>query len=482
MDQPVTLSVCMIVRNEAHQLEAALQNFRLFADEIVVVDTGSTDGTRAIAEQYADVVADYPWHDDFSAARNASLARARGRYFLWLDADDRVDPENVEKIRRLKTLLDGRAYCFVLKDIRCGKPFCSWLQIRCVPNLPEVMFQGLVHEKLDPVLEHLGIPLVDTDIVIEHHGYTNAYTLKSKIRRNVRLLEKMQRSHQGAEEDATLQYYFATSHHLLGDHDKALRCVEKCLDILKKKKFSSYQSQANVIDPYITEALLFCAETHLDQNRPHETEKYLLQLNVFPCLHPYVLFRMGRLAQRLNRHKEALRYFKNVDLSRQTVTRLPWPQLDLPVLVCHQAFSLFHVADIEACSRWVEALEDEAMRYQVWEQLGCLAVENDQWQLAYEAFHRDWGGYRLSTLGWTRYGSLLKREGKLPLAVKAFQEALVQEPDNIEAAIKLANTYWQLGADRKALRVFASLVAKGVDDAPVVKAYEILSQRLGHGV
>lgn len=481
MDCPVALSVCMIVRNEAHQLEEALQNFRLFADEIVVVDTGSIDETRAIAEKYAHVVADYPWHDDFSAARNASLARARGRYLLWLDADDRVDLENVEKIRRLKTLLDGRAYCFVLKDIRHGKPFASLMQIRCVPNLPGVRFQGIIHERLDHALERLGIPLVDTDIVIEHHGYTNPYVLKSKIRRNIDLLHKAQNDCEDTQKDETIQYYLAISYHVLEDYEQALNCMEACLSILKKKKFCATPTQSQALEPFIWDAVLFCAETHLDQKNPQKAERYLLQLNGFPCPYPYLLFRLGRLAQRLNRHKEALRYFQSVDLSRHVVTRLPWPQLNVADLISHQAYSLYHVGGIEACSRCVEVLQDEAVRYQVWEQLGCLAVENGQWHLASEAFHRDWGGYALSTLGWTRYGSLLKQENKLHLAVKAFQKALVKEPDNIEAAIKLGNTYWQLGADRRALRVFASLVAKGVNDFPVVKAYEILSQRLGRG-
>ncbi len=480
MDGPVDLSVCMIVRNEAHQIEAALKNFRLFADEIVVVDTGSTDETRHIAQKYAHVVADYPWHDDFSAARNASLDKARGRYVLWLDADDRVDPDNVEKIRHLKTLLDGRAYCFVLKDIRYGKPFVSFLQIRCVPNHPKVRFQGIVHERLDHALEELGIALVNTDIVIEHHGYTNEYTLKSKIRRNLGLLRKIRETCPESLKDETINYYLAASHHILGDYGEAITCMSACLEILRKKKFFGSEFQREALDPFIWDALLFCAETSVDQNRPREAERYLAQLKIFSSLHPYVLFRVGKLLQRLNRHEEALGFFRRVDLSQQRLTRLPWPKLDPSVILCHQAYSLYHLRGLKTCTQWVLGIEGELTRFQVWEQLGIIAVENEQWELASEAFHRDWEEYRLSTLGWTRYGSLLKREGKLSLAVRLFEKALVEDSNNVEAAIKLANAYWQIGIEQKALKMFAFLIAKGVDDPPVVRAYQILHERLGH--
>lgn len=479
MNRP-DLSVCMIVRNEAHQLEAALRNFRLFADEIVVVDTGSADGTRAVAERYADVVADYPWQDDFSAARNASLARARGRYFLWLDADDRVDDENVKKIIQLKSSFDGkRAYMFVLQDIRNGKPFVSLLQIRCAPNVPEVRFKGVVHERLDHTLEALGLPLCHTDIVIEHHGYTNACTLKKKIRRNLRLIEKMEDDAQGSLEDETMHYYRATSYHILGYFEHALKSMEKCLDGMKRKRLAGHEDIQKALDPFIWDAMLFCAETHLDQNRPHQSRRYLLQVEAFPDLHPYVLFRMGRLAQRMSRHKDALGYFRRVDLTRQTVTRLPWPHVDLSILRGHQAYSLYFLGGMEACAHLVASLPDEAMRGKAWECVGTLAVDNEEWSLASRAFHRDWSGYPLSLAGWIQYGTLLKREGQLSQAVKAFQKVLAEDPYNVGAAVKLANLYWQMGSEKKALELFETLVRNGVDDPPILKACEILRARVG---
>ncbi len=90
--RPVRVSLTMIVRNEEHNLPRCLESVRGLFDEIVVVDTGSTDRTAEIARDFGARVFDFVWVDDFAAARNAALARATGDYAFWLDADDVVDP------------------------------------------------------------------------------------------------------------------------------------------------------------------------------------------------------------------------------------------------------------------------------------------------------------------------------------------------------------------------------------------------------
>ncbi len=94
----------MIVKNEQDNLPACLRSVAGLFDEIIVVDTGSTDRTREIAAEFGARVFDFVWVNDFAAARNAALARATGDYAFWLDADDVIDPPEREKLRRL---LDG---------------------------------------------------------------------------------------------------------------------------------------------------------------------------------------------------------------------------------------------------------------------------------------------------------------------------------------------------------------------------------------
>lgn len=91
----------MIVRNEEQTLGPCLASVRDLADEIVIVDTGSTDRTRELARAAGARVFDFPWVDDFAAARNESLRHATGSWILWLDADDRLDERNHRQCREL---------------------------------------------------------------------------------------------------------------------------------------------------------------------------------------------------------------------------------------------------------------------------------------------------------------------------------------------------------------------------------------------
>ena len=101
-NQSITVSVCMIVRDEAPVMDRCLKNAARFADEIIVADTGSTDATRSIAERYTDKVFDFAWRDDFAAARNFSYEKASCDYIMWLDADDDIEAEDTERLLELK--------------------------------------------------------------------------------------------------------------------------------------------------------------------------------------------------------------------------------------------------------------------------------------------------------------------------------------------------------------------------------------------
>lgn len=99
-----TISLCMIVRNEEKVLARCLESVRGCVDEIVIVDTGSSDATKEIAARYTDRIYDFEWIDDFSAARNYAFEQATGDYLLWLDADDVLLPGR----RRGAAALQGR--------------------------------------------------------------------------------------------------------------------------------------------------------------------------------------------------------------------------------------------------------------------------------------------------------------------------------------------------------------------------------------
>ena len=101
------ISLCMIVKNEEKVLGRCLESAKRLADEIVIVDTGSEDRTREIARQYTSRVYEIPWRDDFSQARNFSFSKAEREYCMWLDADDVISEENLERMLEYKEQMDG---------------------------------------------------------------------------------------------------------------------------------------------------------------------------------------------------------------------------------------------------------------------------------------------------------------------------------------------------------------------------------------
>ena len=125
----VTISLCMIVKNEAEVLARCLDSAGGIADEIIVVDTGSTDATKEIAGRYTGRVYDFPWNDDFAAARNFSFSRAEMDYCMWLDADDVIAPQDRLALLALKQSLDPTVDVVMMKYHaafdQSGNPTCS---------------------------------------------------------------------------------------------------------------------------------------------------------------------------------------------------------------------------------------------------------------------------------------------------------------------------------------------------------------------
>ena len=103
--QDTTISLCMIVKNEEKVLARCLDSVADLVDEIIIVDTGSSDATKEIASRYTDQVYDFAWQDDFAAARNFSFSKATKDYIYVPDADEVLDEENREAFRQLKQVL-----------------------------------------------------------------------------------------------------------------------------------------------------------------------------------------------------------------------------------------------------------------------------------------------------------------------------------------------------------------------------------------
>ena len=188
------LSVCLIARNEEKFLGACLESVRGLADEIIVVDTGSTDRTVDIAKEHGARVDHFTWCDDFSAARNAALAHATGDWVLILDADETVPETSHAALRGLIGNPKVMAWRLPIIDHGREEDGCSYVP-RLFRNAPALFYVGRVHEQVFSSIEvrrqEWGLENKIGDAVLMHFGYAPEVVKdRKKVERNLQLLEK----------------------------------------------------------------------------------------------------------------------------------------------------------------------------------------------------------------------------------------------------------------------------------------------------
>jgi len=182
------LSLCMIVRNEELFLERCLESVRLLVDEIIIVDTGSSDKTKEIAEKYADYFFEYIWDDDFSKARNFAISKASGKWILSLDADETISKEDVEKVKRILENPSVDGFYFILRDYKndsSASGFISSMDDKYVESKESIgytesivlrlfknkyRFNDKIHETVLGSIKSDNGKILKTDIVIHHFG------------------------------------------------------------------------------------------------------------------------------------------------------------------------------------------------------------------------------------------------------------------------------------------------------------------------
>lgn len=192
---PSTLSIALIVRDEAQLLPECLRSIQPVADEICLVDTGSSDDTLVIAQAFGCRTLEYPWTNDFAAARNVSLDLCTGDWIFVLDADERLAPESLPQVRALLEGPRNRGYRFTTRNYThnaavgdfvpvAGDPhargFAGWfpsVKVRLFPRDPRIRFEHRVHEVVTHALVRCGFGVMDATIPVLHYPLLKAEAL-----------------------------------------------------------------------------------------------------------------------------------------------------------------------------------------------------------------------------------------------------------------------------------------------------------------
>ncbi len=220
-NKSITISLCMIVRNEEDTIARCLDSVKGIPDEIVIIDTGSTDRTKEIVSQYTDLVIDFTWIDDFAAARNFAFSKATMDYILWLDADDVFAASDREQLLKLKKTLDRQIDVvnmpYLLAFDQFGKVTYSLRRNRLVKRSKNFRWIGAVHE----YLEVYG-PVINSEICVTHKDMG-----KNDSDRNLKIYEnRLSRGEVFSPRDL---FYFANE---LSDHrlyDRAIKAYQEFL-------------------------------------------------------------------------------------------------------------------------------------------------------------------------------------------------------------------------------------------------------------
>ena len=286
----MNLSVCMIIKNEEKVLERILKQTILFADEIIIVDTGSDDSSKEIARKYTNNIYDFEWCDDFSAARNFSFSKAKCEYIMWLDADDFISEENVERIKQLKnkkTDIDVFMCKYLIAFDENNTPTFEYYRERILKNCDYLKWSGFVHEavSIKGNIEYL-------DIEIEHRKIEK----DRDVSRNLKIYER----HIAKKEvlDARSMFYYARE---LFYNNK-----------IKKSTiwFKKFLKQKNAFLPNVIDAYLMLSKCYIIEKDLKKAKETLFKSFNFSSPNAEICCTLGEIFLKEKRYKESIFWYK----------------------------------------------------------------------------------------------------------------------------------------------------------------------------
>lgn len=220
----ITISLCMIVKNEEKTIERCLSSICGLVDEIIVVDTGSIDRTKEIVRKFTDKIYDFKWVNDFSKARNYAFSLAAMDYQMWLDADDIITEDEAAKFLHLKETLSADVDVVTMKYHthfdEHGNPVFTSTRERLLKRKSNFVWNDSVHEYIT-----MRGKIINSDVAISHK---KDYTHNTQSDRNIKIYEE--RLQNGEIFNARSTYYFARELMDHGRYEEAATYFEKFIN------------------------------------------------------------------------------------------------------------------------------------------------------------------------------------------------------------------------------------------------------------
>lgn len=218
-----TLSVSIIAKNEEKNIQRCINSIKNIADEIILVDTGSTDNTVKLAEELGAKIYHFEWNYDFAACKNVALEKCTKDWVLVIDCDEELNKGQANKLKFLIQNSNREGYYVRLINYIGNININETSSLRLFRNRPEYRFESKLHEQIYYSIVNLkGENVLEvTDIILNHYGYDhNVFNMQDKIERNIKVLEGFD------EKDKNGFYYYSLGNEYskLGNIDKAKEC------------------------------------------------------------------------------------------------------------------------------------------------------------------------------------------------------------------------------------------------------------------
>ncbi|KKM10995.1 glycosyl transferase family 2 [Clostridiales bacterium PH28_bin88] len=423
------ISLCMIVKDEAQNLRRCLNSVTSVADEIIVVDTGSTDNTCQIAQEFGAMVLSFPWRGNFSEARNASLEPATGDWILYLDADEELAKESTAALRRLAEdeAVEGY-FCKIINYVgnEGWTDTCPDLVFRLFRNRREHRFRGAIHEQIaDVILEKnskAGFRIAE-EIVILHYGYLDKQIEeKDKKNRNLKIIKK---ELEETPHNRLLRYHYGVE----------LFRAEKYLEAA-----GEFTQVANGLDPatiYFPKLLRYIVQAYQSAGQPEKAlEVAYLGQRFFPD-YADLYYYAGLL------HLELKQYAKASASFQKAVTMPKQPAQYASFNGVRGFRSYYHLGRIaetllnyeEALKYYLASLRDDPNFLHSLERIVHILEPHKDPQYAKECLEK---AFDFSTpRAYRLIGEMCFREGAYGLALEYLEKTKYSEPLAPEAKLQL---------------------------------------------
>ena len=413
----IKLSLCMIVRDNEDTIEACLDSIYPWVDEIIIVDTGSTDATPEICRRFGARMFDFPWCDDFSAARNVSLEPARGEWVFWMDSDDTIDQDQGQRLREL-AYGDHAPDCHgYVVQVKCPSSVPGQMtvvdHVKLIRNRPELRFEHRIHEQILPAIRRLNGDVAFTDIFVVHSGSDQTPEVRQrKLERDFRILKL---DLEARPDHPFVLFNLGMTYEDAGEYEEAEKHLRRCIEVSNDGDSQLRKTWALLVN---------CLKMQGQLERAIETSTEALTIFVGD---KELLFRRATLLQDAGRLKEAA--------------------IDYQRLLNEPADKVFLSIDPAICGH--KAHHNLAM---VLQQLGQSAEAIEQWELAVRdcpEFAAAWQSMARELIHGGRRAEISSLLAQMPKtdslqSTRAIVEALVYEhTGELLAAQRVLESAWR---------------------------------------